>query len=131
MSEIRLSTAQLDTFSVFLQNAAQDMFIGIFTLFIAVIVWQMLTGKINLKGLLIDKSNGKFSPGRLQNLVLTFLVAALYLGKLLENSVTNMLPDLPDWCLETIAGSSALYLGGKSSLLLGRLISSFFNSKMP
>ncbi|MGR3309723.1 MAG: hypothetical protein ACUZ77_03015 [Candidatus Brocadiales bacterium] len=34
--------------------------------FALVIAYQILTGKINTKGLLLDKETGKLSPGRVQ-----------------------------------------------------------------
>ena len=41
--------------------------------------YQMLTGKINMQGLLDDKAAGGLSPGRVQLLVLTLAGAGYYL----------------------------------------------------
>jgi hypothetical protein len=46
----------------------------------AVVAYQLLTGHINMQGLLNDKQTGKIDPGRIQLLVSTLVVAAAYLG---------------------------------------------------
>jgi hypothetical protein len=46
----------------------------------AVVAYRLLTGRINIRGLLNDKSTGKIDPGRVQLLVTTLMVAAAYLA---------------------------------------------------
>src|SRR5512136_2795373 len=54
--------------------------LAIFLAALALLVaFQMLTGAINLRGLLTDKVSGGFSPGRLQLLAATAMGAGWYL----------------------------------------------------
>ncbi|MDX6528330.1 MAG: hypothetical protein QOH41_620 [Blastocatellia bacterium] len=81
----------------------------------AIAVYQILTGKINTRGLLKDE-HGVFSPGRLQLLLVTLACASYVFSQVLE-SITLGAPGFPTldpkWFL-ALFGSHAIYLGGKS-----------------
>ena len=75
----------------------------------AVVVYQMLTGAINVTGLLTQKDRtGQTSPERIQLLLATLAAAASYLGEVAKNTGGTM-PDVsPNW-LYLMGGSSGLY----------------------
>jgi len=81
----------------------------------AIVAYQILTGKINTRGLLNDE-HGVFSPGRLQLLLVTLAGASYVFSQVLE-SITLGAPGFPTldpkWLL-ALFGSHAIYLGGKS-----------------
>ncbi len=81
--------------------------------FALVIGYQILTGKINTKGLLLDKETGKLSPGRVQLLTFTLFGVLYYFFQVLEDPIKGF-PDIPDGLLYALGGSNAFYLGGKS-----------------
>ncbi len=88
--------------------------LAIFLAALALLVaFQMLTGAINLRGLLTDKVSGVFSPGRLQLLAATAMGAGWYLMQALSGKSVLTLPDMPGELLTAIGGSNALYLLGK------------------
>jgi hypothetical protein len=75
----------------------------------AAIVYRMLTGRISLKGLFtIDGT--RFSPERLQMLVVTLGVLASYV----QGSLTaHKMQPIPSELFSVFAASHVLYLGGK------------------
>ena len=75
----------------------------------AVVVYQMLTGAINVTGLLAQKDRtGQTSPERIQLLLATIAAAASYLGEVAKSTGGTM-PDVsPNW-LYLMGGSSGLY----------------------
>ncbi len=81
---------------------------------LAILGYQMLTGRINTRGLIRDKRTGQLSPGRIQLLVFT-LAGAMYYGMLLA-SQPDRFPPVPDALLYLIGGSQAAYLSGKAAL---------------
>lgn len=82
--------------------------------------WQLLTGKINLSGLLYeDLLTNKFSPGRVQLLVATMATALFYLLKVVNDPTE--LPLLPQEMLMLAGGGNLLYLSGKSFALVKKL----------
>jgi hypothetical protein len=117
-----------------LGNVALWLFAGILSVAALVVGWQVTTSKINLSGLMYDKSSGAFSPGRLQLLLFTLLVAVSYMmaltgfavpGSLIEApGKPDLLPNIDKWVVSVLGGSSASYLGGKSVPTLSHLISS-------
>jgi hypothetical protein len=87
------------------------------------ITYGLLTGTINMSGLLLDKTSGRaISPGRLQLLIVTLTIALYYLLMVIDSKDTGKLPDLPNEFLVALGGSHVLYLGGK---LYGMLASKF------
>lgn len=79
-------------------------------LFFGAVVVQLLTGQINLTGLLIKKEGDRsFSPERVQLLLATLAVASQYLLQVLKDP--TQLPQVPNSWLLLYGGSHALYLG--------------------
>jgi hypothetical protein len=82
-----------------------------------VIAWKLYTGEISLDGLLKsfdDRGKGRSSPGRLQLLIFTLVVAAQYLASVWKNPGAASLPTVSPTVLAALAGSHAVYLGGKA-----------------
>lgn len=106
------------------------LFAAILAAFAAVIAWQLLSGRINMQGLFNDKVTGGFSPGRVQLLFLSLLVAGEYLIRIAAAADTSplMLPAPSETTLALFGGSGLFYLGGKSLPILGRL-TAIFNSR--
>ncbi|HEX4960542.1 MAG TPA: hypothetical protein VF173_06865 [Thermoanaerobaculia bacterium] len=85
--------------------------------FAAVVVWQIVVGRIRLDGLLETKDAAgrrSFSPARLQLLIFTVVVAARYLHAVVVNPHLDSLPSLPAGVIAALGGSHAVYLGGKA-----------------
>lgn len=81
---------------------------------VAVVLYQMVTGRINTKGLLNDTSGNRgFSPGRLQLLIFTLGGALYYLMLAFDRKGPAKLPELPTEFLLAMGGSHLFYLGGK------------------
>jgi hypothetical protein len=84
------------------------------TILIGIIGYRLLVQQINTEGLLMDKTGGrKFSPARLQMLVVTMGIALYYILMVLDAKDTGKLPDLPNEFLIALGGSHAIFLGGK------------------
>lgn len=79
-----------------------------------VVGYQLLTGRINMQGLLDDKVSRKPSPGRVQLLVFTVAGAGYYILLTLENAASGLLPPIPAEMLWLVGGSQLAYLGGKA-----------------
>ena len=88
----------------------------------AVIFYQLVTGRINTRGLLRDKISGRsFSPGRLQLLIVSLAGAFYYLLMIFNSENPGELPEVPSSLLMMVAGSHVFYLGGKLTGLLKQL----------
>ena len=92
--------------------------------FFAVVLWKILNGDIALDELFEGDVRGKTTPqtsaGRIQAFWVTLFVAYYYLVQVINNPTE--FPDVPDSMVALLAGSHALYLGGKAqAMLLGRL----------
>jgi hypothetical protein len=93
--------------------------------FFAIVLWQLLTGRIPLDQLLEgdardprspDGYSTYASPGRAQSLLFTLFVAGYYLLHIIHNP--KQFPSLPAQLVSALAGSQALYLGGKAQAML-------------
>lgn len=85
--------------------------------FAAVTFWKLLTQRIPLSGLLQD-TDGNFSPGRAQMLMVTLLIALRYLTQVMQKPTA--FPDIPTEWLAALGASHSVYLGGKAyTILLG------------
>ena len=87
--------------------------------FALVILRDLFSGRINLRGLLTNE-NRRPSPARLQALVLNLAVAPLYLGAVALDGTTTALPEVPDALPIVLAGGNLFYLISKGSGGLGR-----------
>ena len=82
----------------------------------ALVVYQMLTGRINVTGLLSRKDAGQkdktkpsqTSPERIQLLLATIAASATYLGEAVRNTSGTM-PDISNTWLYLMSGSSGIY----------------------
>lgn len=82
-----------------------------------IIAFQILSGRINTKGLLCGNGkklvkSGPISPARVQLLLSTLGMAFYYLGQVMTNP-THGLPDVSASWPAVLGGSHAIYLGGK------------------
>jgi hypothetical protein len=74
--------------------------------------YKMLTGRINLKGLLSRKGRSapnQTSPERIQLLLATIAAGTSYLGEITQ-STNGKLPDISSNWLYLMAGSSGVYM---------------------
>jgi|SRR5215831_9591640 len=89
----------------------------------SVIFYQLLTGRINTRGLLFGRSatgQSGFSPARLQVLLLT-LGTAFYVLSGTISAGTPRLPDIDARMLEILGGTHAIFLGSKGYSLFRAL----------
>ena len=83
---------------------------GFLYLLVAVVAYQILTGRIKLQGLLDQKEgSGATSPERVQLLLATMAAAARYLSEL-PKATGGKLPEISNQWLYLMGGSSALYV---------------------
>lgn len=107
-----------------LAASAQTLTILFLSGLLAIVIFRLLAGRINTRGLLQDKQTaktGNFSPGRLQLLIVTLGGAAFYFSEIVGAADTGALPPVPDELLLIAGGSNVTYLGGK-------IYSKFFNT---
>ena len=106
--------------------------------FIGIVLWKLLTGGISLGQLLegdvrdLNRPDGFLtyvSAGRTQALASTLFVAGYYLIEVVHNP--KQFPTMPTEVVGALAGSQALYLGGKARALLQGQVREFFNRRMP
>jgi hypothetical protein len=93
--------------------------IAILASFFMVVFYMLLTQKINLQGLLHDKKTQAISPSRIQKLVFVLIVAVYYLALTYKNPLS--FPQLPDFLLYMLSGSSLGYLLAKAKSMPGFL----------
>jgi len=97
--------------------------------FFGIVFWKMATQSISLNQLLegdirdpqsTDGYSTYASAGRAQSLVITLFAALYYLLQFIHNP--KEFPALPGGLVAAVAGSQAVYLGGKAqAMLIGRL----------
>jgi len=87
----------------------------------AIIVLQLLTGKINTQYLLYGTITGKkendgryFSPERVQLLVFTIGGAFYYVSQVMASAQSGKFPEIPESLVLAMGGSNVIYLGGKA-----------------
>jgi hypothetical protein len=79
---------------------------------LAIVAYQMLTGRIRLSALLSRKGKtdpNQTNPERIQLLLATIATSASYLSEVRQSTSTN-LPDIDNNWLYLMGGSSSLYL---------------------
>jgi hypothetical protein len=82
-----------------------------------VIAAKILNGEINTRYLFCQRQadgNHENSPGRVQLLIFTVLIASKYLFDAARSAGSGHLPDVPNETLILLSGSHAVYLGGKA-----------------
>ena len=90
--------------------------------FAVAVFYKMLTGRINMKGLLWEKNGGSdFSSGRVQSLVVTLGFAFTYFALVANNPDPTKLPEFPQAMLLVLGGSNLAYLGQKAYNLLSKM----------
>lgn len=106
-----------------LPAAIQQVVFGFLLLLFALIAIGLLTGGINVRGLLRTKSptgDDSISPARVQLLVFTVVAAGTYLGWAVEARGTGVMPKVPDSWVATLGGSHLFYLGSKAFAFFGK-----------
>jgi hypothetical protein len=96
------------------------------TALLAVVAFQLLTGRINTRGLLSEKTKdgvAGVSPARVQLLLFT-VAFAFYLLSAIINSRPRQFPTIDTKWLLILGGSHSIYLGGKSFPVLLSLLKS-------
>jgi len=84
-----------------------------------IVLWRLFTGGIRLNLLLYgDDSTGQifFSPGRLQLLMITLLVALRFVLEVIGDP--SAFPRIPNAWLVALGGSHVVYLAAKAQALL-------------
>jgi len=84
----------------------------------AVVVFQFLTGRINTRGLLSEKTKaglGPVSAARVQLLLFTLAFAIYVLSEVVKK---HQFPEIETKWLILLGGSHSIYLGGKGVLSL-------------
>ena len=88
--------------------------------FFLLIGYQILTGRIIMRGLLLAKdSRGCVSPARIQLLVFTLTSAFYYLASVMADP--NRLPEMPQQLLLVLGGSNLFYACSKARRLFSWL----------
>jgi hypothetical protein len=85
-----------------------------------IVALRLLTGDINIRGLLTgSKSDGTkyFSPERVQLLVAIIALGFQYLV-LVSRTPSGQMPGIPTGAMQLFGLSNAIYLGGKSWMML-------------
>jgi len=103
--------------SALLPAAIQGVVIGLLGSLFVIITMRLLTGGINVHGVLRTKSptgEDTISPARIQLLVFTLAAAGTYLGWALEARGTGRMPKVPESWVVTLGGSNLFYLGSKA-----------------
>lgn len=94
------------------------------TALIAVVAYQILTGRVNTRGLLSEKTeNGvvAVSPARVQLLLFTLAMAFYVLSQI---AYSHQFPTIDVKWLAILGGSHSIYLGGKGLPVLLSLLKS-------
>ncbi|MFB3078347.1 MAG: hypothetical protein ACE1Y4_10105 [Lysobacterales bacterium] len=96
-----------------LGEIAQFTVVGFLGSLAVIVGFKLLSGSINVAGLLADKETGAFSPGRLQLLLATLGGALFYFSQIVSADDPSALPPVPTELLLLLGGSNLGYLGGK------------------
>ena len=90
-----------------------------------IVGYQLITGRINTKGLLYE--DGHFSASRVQLLVFTVGGALYYLLLVMENPDPVKFPDVPNELLLILGGSHTLYQGRRLASLISDKLGAFMS----
>jgi hypothetical protein len=111
-------------------TVAQWVGLLLFGGFFGVVFWKLASGDIPLDRLLENSASpsqsadGNASAGRTQSLGITLFVALYYLVHVIQNP--KEFPEIPGLLVTILAGSQAMYLGGKSLDILPDSWRNFF-----
>ncbi len=83
-----------------------------------VVGYKMITGRMNMDGLLLDKETKLLSPGRIQLLIFTIIFAMYYLSNI--STQYPCFPEIPEEALWFLAASHSGYLGLKARSIFTR-----------
>lgn len=87
----------------------------------SIVFYLILTGKINIKGLLLEKSQSPtYSWQKVQLLVITLVGVVFYLVEVKHSLSSGKLPQVSEELLLILGGSNVFYLGSKFYSLLTR-----------
>ncbi|MEN3326498.1 MAG: hypothetical protein V7638_1305 [Acidobacteriota bacterium] len=106
----------------FLINFARYEFGTLLGTFVAVITYQFLTGRINMSGLLSEKTKtglGGISAARVQLLLFTLAIGFYILSQVIQ---ARSFPEIETKWLLMLGGSHSVFLGAKG-------VSSLFSSE--
>ena len=87
---------------------------------VLIVAYQMLTGRINVRGLLNDTEDGSFSVSRAQLLIFSLVGLILFITRVAD-SQPGTLPDVPQELLLAVGASNGVYLLVKGRRLLASL----------
>ena len=91
-----------------------------FAALLSLVGFRMLTGGINVRGVLrVKDGSGRLSPGRIQLLLFTVVGAMAYLSGVSGDGTA--MPDVPRELLILVGGSNVVYLGGKGMSLIAAM----------
>lgn len=102
------------------------LIVGLF----GVVFWKLCTGEIDLDQLFEgdsgedDDQTSDVSAGRVQMFVVTISAAGYYLLQVIQNP--TQFPAVPSGLVAALAGSHAIYLGGKAQDMLSGRFRDFF-----
>ena len=92
----------------------------------AIVFYQILTGRINLQGLLWEKNGAaEYSWGRVQSLFFTLTIAFIYIGKVMRMEPGGFPEIPPEWLkiMPVLLGGSNLgYLSPKIYNLIFKVL---------
>jgi hypothetical protein len=94
---------------------------SLLAILMAVVAFQMLTGRINTRGMISEKTSsgiGSVSPSRLQLLLFTGAFAFYVVSQVIQ---LRQFPEIETKWLMMLGGSHSVFLGGKGlSLILNQ-----------
>lgn len=94
---------------------------SLLAILMAVVAFQMLTGRINTRGVISEKTSsgiGSVSPSRLQLLLFTGAFAFYVVSQVIQ---LRQFPEIETKWLMMLGGSHSVFLGGKGlSLILNQ-----------
>lgn len=105
------------------------LIVGLF----GVVFWKLCTGEIALDQLFEgdsgedDDQTSYVSAGRVQMFVVTISAAGYYLLQVIQNP--TQFPAVPSGLVAALAGSHAIYLGGKAQDMLSGRLRNFFDRR--
>ena len=88
-------------------------FVAFLAITAALVGARLMTGRINLRGLLSDKRTSRLSPERVQLLVLTLAGVAALAASFNEMRETNVIGLPTELVTASLGGSQSIYLLGK------------------